>query len=83
MKNRNLRGFVSRTAYAAVLGIVSFLLGRVVPKNIFHADRLPFKCSEKEGRFCNALSVAWHRRRCFCGGVYPPRQRSVCDYPAV
>lgn len=63
MKNRNLRGFVACAVYAAVLGVVSFLLGRVVPKNKFHADRFPFKCSEKEARLYNALRVkSWQNK---------------------
>lgn len=63
MKNRNLRGFVACAVYAAVLGVLSFVLGRVVPKGIFHADRFPFRCSAKEARVYDALRVkAWQNK---------------------
>lgn len=63
MKSRNLCGFAACAAYAAVLGVLSFVLGRVVPKGIFHSDRFPFKTSAREARLYDALRVkSWQNK---------------------
>ncbi len=44
-------------AYVAVLGVFSFVLGRLLPKHWFHSDAFPFRCGEKEARFYRLLRV--------------------------
>ena len=45
-------GFLYCLLYAIALGIISFLLGRLLPKSWFHFDRAPFRAFgwEKDGR---------------------------------
>jgi len=45
--------------YLAFTGILSFLLGRLLPKGLFRADRFPFRsCAfEKDGRIYKKLGV--------------------------
>lgn len=63
MKSRNLCGLAACAAYAAVLGVLSFVLGRVVPKRIFHPDRFPFRTSAREARVYDALRVkSWQNK---------------------
>lgn len=57
MKTKKYNGLFACTLYAAVLGAASFVLGRIVPKRIFRADKFPFKCSEREARVYKALRV--------------------------
>ncbi len=51
--------------YLVIVGIISFLFGRIVPKKWFHADRFPFRAFrfEDEGRIYNKLHVrSWHNK---------------------
>ena len=57
MRKNKLSGFWSCAVYAAVLGVMSFAAGRIVPKKWFHSDRFPFRCSEKEKKLYAALRV--------------------------
>ncbi len=45
--------------YWALLGIASFLIGRILPKSWFHADHFPYKTFrwEKNGRIYNKLHI--------------------------
>ncbi len=57
MKKSKITGFWACALYAAVLGVLSFTVGRIVPKRWFHSDRFPFRCSEKEKKLYAALRV--------------------------
>ena len=57
MRKNKLSGFWACAVYAAVLGVMSFAAGRIVPKKWFHSDRFPFRCSEKEKKLYAALRV--------------------------
>ena len=57
MKKSKITGFWACALYAAVLGVLSFAVGRIVPKSWFHSDRFPFRCSEKEKKLYAALRV--------------------------
>ena len=50
-------GFLRCILYAAAIGIGSFLLGRLLPKGLFSADRIPFRCFsfENGGKIYNRL----------------------------
>ena len=50
-------GFWRCCIYYAALGVVSFFLGRLLPKNWFHGDRFPFRCSPREAKLYCALRV--------------------------
>lgn len=54
-----LQGFISCFIYLAVLGTASFFLGRLLPKEMFHADRFPYKCRrrEKNGKIYDKLGI--------------------------
>lgn len=57
MRKNKASGFWACAIYAAVLGVLSFAAGRLVPKKWFHSDRFPFRCSEKEKKLYAALRV--------------------------
>ena len=57
MKKSKITRFWACALYAAVLGVLSFAVGRIVPKRWFHSDRFPFRCSEKEKKLYAALRV--------------------------
>ncbi len=46
-------------AYLALIGASGFLLGRLVPKRLFRADRFPFRLYawEQEGKIYNRIGV--------------------------
>lgn len=49
--------------YMAVLGVVSFVLGRLVPKRWFHAERWPWRCAAWETKLWTLLRVKrWQAR---------------------
>jgi len=51
--------------YLAFTGILSFLLGRILPKSLFHADHVPFRslAFEKGGTIYKKLGVhRWQNR---------------------
>lgn len=50
-------GFVYCCLYAVCIGILSFLLGRLLPGSAFRKDCFPFRCQpwEKEGAVYNQL----------------------------
>lgn len=57
MRKNKACGFRACALYAAVLGVVSFVVGRIVPKSWFHSDRFPFRCGEWEKKLYAALRV--------------------------
>lgn len=54
-----MMGLLKCLLYLALIGVVSFLLGRALPKGMFHWDRFPFRPYgwEKQGSVYNALGV--------------------------
>lgn len=56
-------GFWKCVIYMAVLGVLSFVLGRLVPKAWFHADKFPYKTAEGEQKIFKALRVkSWQAK---------------------
>ncbi len=50
-------GVVKCIVYIAVSGCVAFVLGRIAPKNWFHADRFPFRTYEWESKVWKAIRI--------------------------
>ena len=50
-------GFWYCVIYIAVLGILSFIIGRLLPKGWFHADKFPCKTAAGEQKIYQALRV--------------------------
>ena len=50
-------GFLRCAVYAAVIGCLSFLLGRIIPGSWFQPDQFPFRCMrwEQGGSFYNRV----------------------------
>lgn len=60
-----LKKLLSCAAYLAVIGIVNFFVGRIIPKGWLNADKFPFKSFkfEKNGKIYDALKVKkWQNR---------------------
>lgn len=57
MKKYKPGGLVACILYAAVLGAAAFVLGRIVPKHIFNAEKFPFRTFEREKKLYSALRV--------------------------
>ena len=52
-----MKEFVCCLAYAAALGVVSFFLGRLLPKRWLHPDRFPFRTYAWEDKLWKALQI--------------------------
>ena len=50
-------GFWKCVIYMAALGVLSFVIGRLLPKSWFHADRFPYKTAACETKVYQALRV--------------------------
>lgn len=56
-------GFLYCVIYIAVLGILSFIIGRLLPKVWFHADKFPYKTAAGEQKIYQALRVkSWQSK---------------------
>lgn len=56
-------GFCYCVIYIAVLGILSFIIGRLLPKGWFHADKFPYKTAAGEQKIYQALRVkSWQSK---------------------
>ncbi len=56
-------GFCYCVIYIAVLGILSFIIGRLLPKGWFHADKFPYKTAAGEQKIYQTLRVkSWQSK---------------------
>ncbi len=58
-------GFLKCACYLALIGVLAFLAGRIVPKRWFHPERFPYRGFpfEEEGRFYNRFRIrAWQNK---------------------
>ena len=56
-------GFWYCVIYIAVLGVLSFIIGRLLPKVWFHADKFPYKTAAGEQKIYQALRVkSWQSK---------------------
>lgn len=79
-----IMGFWRCCAYYAVLGVTSFLFGRLLPKRLFHGDRFPFRCAAWEAELYRVLRVRrWQNRLPDMSRIVPrliPAKRLTADY---
>ncbi len=50
-------GFLRCCVYYALLGVVSFFIGRLLPKRCFRSDRFPYRSAPWEAKLYRALRV--------------------------
>ena len=50
-------GFLRCCVYYGILAVVSFLIGRLLPKSWFHGDRFPYRCASWEAKLFRFLRV--------------------------
>ena len=56
-------GFWYCVIYIAVLGVLSFIIGRLLPKGWFHADKFPYKTAAGEQKIYQTLRVkSWQSK---------------------
>ncbi len=58
-------GFLKCACYLALIGILSFPAGRIIPKRWFHPERFPYRSYpfEDEGRFYNRFRIhVWQNK---------------------
>ena len=64
-KGRSALGLWHCIRYLAFTGLLSFLLGRLLPKGLFHADRFPYRprAFERQGQIYKKIGVhRWQNR---------------------
>ena len=52
-----MKHFLMCLLYIAALGVLSFVVGRLIPKHWFHADRFPWVCHPAEQKLLKRLHV--------------------------
>ena len=84
-------GFLKCVVYMAVLGVVSFLIGRLVPKSWFNCTKFPYKTADSEQKIFKALRVkSWQSKvpdmsRIF-GKIMPQKKmtaETISDLPRM
>ena len=50
-----MKHFLMCLLYIAALGVLSFVVGRLIPKHWFHADRFPWVCHPAEQKLWKRL----------------------------
>lgn len=67
-----MRNFLLCLIYAATLGLVSFLLGRELPKSWLHPDQFPFRTYAWEEKLWKALKIrSWQAKVPDMSKVFP------------
>ena len=67
-----MRNFILCLCYAATLGLVSFLLGRELPKSWLHPDQFPFRTYAWEETLWKALQIRkWQAKVPDMSKVFP------------
>lgn len=63
MRKNKKGGFLCCAVYMAVLGVLSFIIGRLLPKSWFKSDRFPYRCNPKEKKLYDFLHVkSWQAK---------------------
>ena len=52
-----MKHFLMCLLYIAALGVLSFVVGRLIPKHWFHADRFPWVCHPAEQKLWKRLRI--------------------------
>ena len=56
-------GFLRCCVYYGILAVVSFFIGRLLPKSWFHGDKFPYRCASWEAKLFRFLRVhEWQAR---------------------
>ena len=80
-------GFWKCVIYMAALGVLSFVIGRLLPKSWFHADRFPYKTAACEPKIYQALRVkSWQSKVPDMSRIFKkimPMQRVFLSFPDV
>lgn len=50
-------GFLRCCVYYGILAVVSFFIGRLLPKSWFHGDKFPYRCASWEAKLFRFLRV--------------------------
>ena len=50
-------GFLRCCVYYGILAVVSFFIGRLLPKSWFHGDKFPYRCANWEAKLFRFLRV--------------------------
>ena len=50
-------GFLRCCVYYGILAVVSFFIGRLLPKSWFHGDKVPYRCASWEAKLFRFLRV--------------------------
>lgn len=50
-------GFLRCCVYYGILAVVSFFIGRLLPKSWFHGDKFPYRCARWEAKLFRFLRV--------------------------
>ena len=50
-------GFLRCCIYYGILAVVSFFIGRLLPKSWFHGDKFPYRCASWEAKLFRFLRV--------------------------
>lgn len=67
-----MRNFLLCLIYAATLGLVSFLLGRELPKSWLHPDQFPFRTYAWEEKLWKALKIrSWQAKVPDMSKIFP------------
>lgn len=78
--------FIKCMLYWAFLGALSFLVGRILPKSLFHPDRFPYKSFswEKQGAIYQHIHIKqWQNHVPDMSKVFPnlmPEKKMSVDY---
>lgn len=58
-------GFWRCACYTALMGCISFVLGRIVPKSWFHFEKFPFACweFERQGKIYEKIGIRYWQKK--------------------
>ena len=75
--------FLHCALYLAITGIIAFLVGRIVPKSWFQADRFPYRCYPAEQKLYRVLGVkGWQSKVPDMSRIFPalmPAKKLTAD----
>lgn len=58
-----MKHFLMCLLYIAALGVLSFVVGRLIPKHWFHADRFPWVCTRQSKNYGSGFMFGNGRQR--------------------
>ena len=77
-------GFLRCCVYYGILAVVSFFIGRLLPKSWFHGDRFPYRCASWEAKLFRFLRVhEWQDKVPDMSKIVPKLIPAVSHHPAL